>query len=146
MLVASHHDFDPKRFVAPTRGTPAGYASFIGSQLDQPDAIVLVAAEGSDVVGYAYASVEGRDWMSLRGPAGALQDIMVDPERRRHGIGRMLLDGTVEFLRARGVPQIVLSTATQNVPAQRLFASAGFRSTMIEMTRDLDDDARKNAS
>jgi ribosomal protein S18 acetylase RimI-like enzyme len=137
MLVTSHHDFDPKRFMAPTRGTPAGYASFLGSQLDQPDAVVLVAVEGGDVVGYAYATMEGRDWMSLRGPAGVLQDIMVDPERRRHGVGRTLLDGAVESLRARGAPQVVLSTATQNVPAQRLFASAGFRSTMIEMTRDL---------
>lgn len=143
MLVGWHHDLDPKRFVAPTRGTPAGYASFLGSQLDQADVVVLVAADGSDVLGYAYATVEGRDWMSLRGPAGVLQDIIVDPERRRHGVGRKLLDGTVAVLRARGVPQVVLSTATQNLSAQRLFASAGFRSTMIEMTRDMDEDQSK---
>jgi RimJ/RimL family protein N-acetyltransferase len=32
---------------------------------------------------------------------------------------------------------VVLSTAERNEGAQRLFASAGFRRTMIEMTRDL---------
>jgi len=32
---------------------------------------------------------------------------------------------------------VVLSTAERNAPAQRLFASAGFRRTMIEMTREL---------
>jgi len=30
-----------------------------------------------------------------------------------------------------------LSTAVKNEAAQRLFASVGFRSTMIEMTREL---------
>jgi hypothetical protein len=34
---------------------------------------------------------------------------------------------------------VVLSTAEQNEAAQRLFASTGFRRTMIEMTRELDD-------
>jgi RimJ/RimL family protein N-acetyltransferase len=36
---------------------------------------------------------------------------------------------------------VVLSTAVQNEPAQRLFANLGFRRTMIEMTRELDDPA-----
>jgi len=35
----------------------------------------------------------------------------------------------------------VLSTAEQNEPAQRLFARAGFRRTMIEMTRERDGNA-----
>jgi len=34
---------------------------------------------------------------------------------------------------------VVLSTADRNAAAQRLFESAGFRRTMIEMTRDADD-------
>lgn len=91
------------------------------------------------VVGYTYAGVEGRDYMSLRGPAGELYDIVVDPAHRGQGVGRMLLDATLNELKLRGVPQIVLSTAEQNEIAQRLFARAGFRPTMIEMTRDVDD-------
>lgn len=43
-------------------------------------------------------------------------------------------------LKDRGAPQIVLSTAEQNESAQRLFARAGFRRTMIEMTREVDAD------
>ncbi|WP_431857664.1 hypothetical protein [Azospirillum sp.] len=37
---------------------------------------------------------------------------------------------------ARGAPRLLVSTAARNGAAQRLFASAGFRRTMIEMTRD----------
>jgi len=49
--------------------------------------------------------------------------------------GRRLLDAIVAELEGLGAPRIVLSTMVSNTAAQRLFASAGFRSTMLEMTR-----------
>jgi len=93
------------------------------------------------VVGYTYAGVEGNDYMSLRGPAGVLHDIVVDPAHRGQGVGRVLLDATLEALKAKGAPRVVLSTAERNESAQRLFARAGFRRTMIEMTHELEGDA-----
>ena len=138
LLVRTHYDFDPKRFIPATSQTPAGYGSFLGTQLDELDVCVLVAAREGQVIGYTYAGVEGPDWMSLRGPAGVLYDIIVDPVHRGAGVGRMLLEETLAFLKSRGAPRVVLSTAEQNEHAQRLFASAGFRRTMVEMTRELD--------
>ena len=138
VLVRTHHDFDPKRFMPATPQTERGYASFLGSQLADPDVIVLVAERGGEVLGYTYAAVEGVDYMSLRGPAGVLHDIVIDPTHRGRGVGRMLLDATLTALEARGAPRVVLSTAERNEAAQRLFARAGFRRTMIEMTRELD--------
>jgi ribosomal protein S18 acetylase RimI-like enzyme len=139
LLVQTHYDFDPQRFMRPTRGTPQGYGSFLGSQLDDPDVAVLVAERDGAVIGYAYMALEGRDYMSLRDEAGVLHDIIVDPEARRGGVGRQLLAAALAFLKSRGAPRVVLSTAARNEPAQRLFASMGFRETMIEMTRELDD-------
>jgi ribosomal protein S18 acetylase RimI-like enzyme len=139
LLVEEHHGFDPRRFLAARPGTQEGYASFISTQLEDPDVAVLVAEDRGDVIGYAYAAVEGYDYMALRGPAGVLHDLIVDPERRGRGVGRLLLEAALEFLRSRRVPRVVLSTAERNEAAQRLFASAGFRRTMIEMTRELDD-------
>lgn len=141
LLVRTHHDFDPERFIAATPQTEHGYASFLGTQLMEPNVVVLVAEWNGEVLGYAYAGVEGRDYMSLRGPAGVLYDIVVDPAHRGRGVGRVLLDATLAALEARGAPRVVLSTAERNEPAQRLFAHAGFRRTMIEMTRELDGTA-----
>jgi ribosomal protein S18 acetylase RimI-like enzyme len=141
LLVRTHHDFDPRRFIAATPQTEHGYASFLGTQLEEPSVIVLVAERDGSVIGYTYAGVEGRDYMSLRGPAGVLYDIVVDPAHRGHGVGRALLDATITELKARGAPRVVLSTAERNESAQRLFARAGFRRTMIEMTRELDVEA-----
>ncbi len=137
LLVRTHHEFDPQRFIAAGRGTERAYASFLGAQLDERDIIILVADQEGEVRGYTYAGVEGFDYMSLRGPAGVLHDIVVDPDARGQGIGRALLEATLAALAARGLPRVVLSTATRNETAQRLFARAGFRPTMIEMTREL---------
>ena len=139
LLVRTHHDFDPQRFMAATPRTEQAYGSFLGTQLEEPNIVVLVAEQDGEVVGYTYAGVEGSDYMSLRGPAGVLYDIVVDPAHRRHGVGRMLLDATLEALKSHGAPRVVLSTAERNTAAQRLFDRAGFRRTMIEMTRELDD-------
>ena len=136
LLVRTHHDFDADRFIAATPRTEAGYRSFFGAQLDKPDIFLLVAERDGQVVGYTYSGIEGNDWMMLRGPAGVLHDIVVDPEHRGQGVGRLLLDATLEALEARGAPRVVLVTAERNESAQRLFARAGFRRTMIEMTRE----------
>ena len=138
-LVALHHNFDRDRFIAPGPGTERGYGGFLESELKREGVIVLVAEETGRVVGYAYAGLEGHDWMALRGPAGAIYDLVVDPTRRGKGIGRMLLDDTLARLSALGAPRAVLSTAVGNENAQRLFAAVGFRPTMIEMTRELSD-------
>jgi ribosomal protein S18 acetylase RimI-like enzyme len=138
LLVRIHHEFDPQRFIAASARTEEGYGAFLGSQLRESNVIVLVAESDGELLGYTYAGVEGFDYMSLRGPAGVLYDIVVDPARRGRGVGRLLLDATLAALDARGAPRVVLSTAERNEPAQRLFARAGFRRTMIEMTRESD--------
>jgi ribosomal protein S18 acetylase RimI-like enzyme len=141
LLVRLHHDFDPQRFIAATPRTEHGYASYFGTQLEAPDVVILVAERDGEVLGYTYAGVEGYDYMALRGPAGALYDIVVDPAHRAQGVGRALLDATLAALAARGAQRVVLSTAERNEAAQRLFARAGFRRTMIEMTREIDGHA-----
>jgi ribosomal protein S18 acetylase RimI-like enzyme len=138
LLVREHHGFDPERFIAATSRTESAYGGFLGTQLDEPNIVILVAERNGEVLGYTYAGMEGTDYMALRGPAGVLYDIVVDPDHRRQGVGRMLLDAAVEALKARGAPRAVLSTAEKNEAAQRLFHRAGFRRTMIEMTRELE--------
>lgn len=137
LLVRMHHELDPARFIPATPRTEQGYAAFLGSQLEQPDAVLLVAEHEGTVVGYAWGALEGTDYMTLRGPAGVLHDLVVDPALRRQGIGRMLLEGAVDALRRLGPPRLVLSTAARNETAQRLFTRVGFRRTLLEMTRDL---------
>lgn len=136
LLVETHHRFDPQRFIPAGPGTEAGYADFLLSQIEDADMVVLVADRAGSAIGYVYGGLEGTDWMALRGPAGAIYDLVVDPAHRRGGVGRRLLDAAAAALLAKGAPRLVLSTAERNAAAQALFAAAGFRRTMIEMTWD----------
>jgi ribosomal protein S18 acetylase RimI-like enzyme len=139
LLVQEHHDFDALRFLAAGNQTPHHYASFLGSQLDDPDVVLLVAESDANVIGYAYAAIEGYDWMALRGPAAVFHDLVVDPAHRGRGVGRLLLATVLSYLESRGTPRVVLSTAARNESAQRLFEQMGFRRTMVEMTRECEE-------
>lgn len=137
MLVEEHHRFDPKRFIAPLPQLRERYGQFLVSQIGRPEMIVLVAERAGELVGYAFAGMEGSDYMALRGPAGVLHDLVVDPAYRRQGIGTALLEAALDALGKLGAPRVLLFTADKNHGAQAMFDRAGFRRTMIEMTREL---------
>ena len=138
MLVAEHHRFDRQRFIAPLPRLPERYGEFLVSRIGNPQMVVLVAVRGGDVVGYSYAGMEGNDYMALRGPAGVIHDLVVDPAERRKGIGTALMDASLTALGKLGAPRVLLFTAEKNQIAQAMFERSGFRRTMIEMTRELD--------
>lgn len=138
-LARLHHEWDSKRFMLPA-GIEDGYRWWLGRELASPAAIVLVAEQDNRVVGYAYGRLEERDWNALRDACGAFHDLWVDEHARRTGAGRRLAESMIQRLGALGAPRIVLGTASKNSAAQRLFATLGWRPTMIEMCREADDD------
>jgi GNAT superfamily N-acetyltransferase len=136
-LMRQHHAFDARRFLPPGDDPEGGYGWFLGQQLQDADAVVIVADQGGIVVGYVYAGIEPLSWKELRDECGFVHDLLVADEARGAGGGPRLLEAAFDWLRARGMPRVVLWTAEQNATAQHVFARAGFRRTMVEMTREL---------
>jgi len=136
-LMRVHYGFDSRRFLAPGDNPEAGYAWFLGTQLRESDVVVLVAEQEGPVLGYVYAGLEPLSWKELRGPAGFIHDVVVEEAARHQGVATALIEAAIVWLTEHGAPRVVLWTAEQNAPAQRLFAGQGFRRTMIEMTREL---------
>lgn len=136
LLVRVHHDFDPDRFLAPRPHSEEGYAWFLGTQLDEPEAVVLVAELDGTVVGYVYAGIEPASWKELRESAGFIHDVVVEERARKNGVAALLMETAADWLEARGAPRILLWTAEKNEGARQLFERLGFRRTMIEMTRE----------
>ena len=136
-LMRVHYAFDPQRFMPAGQDAPEGYAWFLGTQLRNKDAVVLVAERAGTLIGYAYASVEPRNWKELRDEAGFIHDVVVDEEARRSGVGLALVEAALGWLASVGMPRVVLWTADQNAAAQQLFLRLGFRRTMVEMTKEL---------
>jgi ribosomal protein S18 acetylase RimI-like enzyme len=137
LLLRTHYQFDPQRFMAPEGDTESGYAWFLGTQLGEDDVVVLVAEQQASVIGYVYAGLEPQSWKELREACGFIHDVVVDERGRQMGAATALMEAAVSWLREHGAPRVVLWTAHQNEAAQRLFDRLGFRRTMVEMTREL---------
>ena len=134
-LVRRHHAFDARRFYLPER-VEEGYAWWFKKELPRDEVVLLVAVKGEALIGYVYARIEERDYNALLDAHGAIHDIFVTETERRTGIATDLARAAIEELEKKGAPRVVLHTATANTGAQQFFAKLGFRSTMIEMTRE----------
>lgn len=137
LLLRVHYDFDRLRFMRPGESAAEGYAWFLGTQLDEPDSLVLVADRAHEVIGYLYAGIEPRNWKELREEAGFIHDVLVTDEHRGGGVAEALMREAFAWMRERGVPRVLLWTAASNPRARRLFERLGFRPTMTEMTMEL---------
>lgn len=135
-LVRGHHAFDGDRFLTPGPDIEDGYAWFLGTQLGGKGVVIYVAEVDDAVVGYVYAGIEPQSWKELREEAGFIQDLLVEESFRGRGIATRLLEAAAGWLEEHGAPRVMLWTAEKNPGAQRLFERAGFRRTMIEMTRE----------
>ena len=137
-LVRMHHAYDPARWLL-VDGVETGYARFFASQLGTRDTIILVAEdeENGEIVGYAYAGLEDRNWAELRDACARLHDVFVVERVRRQGLARRMLRECIERLTALGAPLAVTTTAFQNEGSQALLRSLGFRPAALEMAMDL---------
>ena len=130
-----HHAVDPTRFLLVDE-VEQGYGWWFGRELLRDHARLLVADAGDAIVGYAYGTLEERDWNLLLDAHGAIHDVFVVGSKRRTGTGKRLTQALIVELERLGAPRIVLGTMVSNLAAQKLFESLGFRPTMLEMTRD----------
>jgi ribosomal protein S18 acetylase RimI-like enzyme len=136
-LARAHHRMDPARFFLPEEPIEDGYAWWLGKELVNPRAVVLVAVRRGRAVGYAYGRIEKRDWNSLRERCAIGVDLWVEPRARRAGIGRRLVEALAERFAARGEPRMIIQVAAGNARALRAFAGMGFRETVVELAREL---------
>jgi ribosomal protein S18 acetylase RimI-like enzyme len=94
--------------------------------------------ENGEIVAYAYAAVEERNWAELRDRCGRLHDIFVVQRARRQGLAKDMLRECVRRLAAHNVPLVVTTTAWQNEASQALVRSLGFRPTALELAMDVE--------
>jgi GNAT superfamily N-acetyltransferase len=136
-LAREHHRMDPGRFFLPEEPIEKGYAWWLGKELVNPRAAILVAARRGRPVGYAYGRIERRDWNTLRERCAVGVDLWVAPAERRRGLGRLLVEALVARFAARGEPRLVIQVAARNRLALSAFAGMGFRETVMELAREL---------
>lgn len=91
--------------------------------LADPDIRYLGAFDGERLVGFMRYVRFSR--LSRRHVA-EVRSVYVRRSHRRHGLARRLLDRLVAEAGAAGIESLVLSVLSTNLPARRLYQSAGF--------------------
>jgi len=56
-----------------------------------------------------------------------VEDIAVEPEYRRQGVGRALMEQAISWAKRKGFPGVMLETQDNNVAGCRLYTSCGFK-------------------
>lgn len=134
-LVAFHYELHPARFLPGGERVRSGYRWWLGKELANEAAVIVVAAREERIGGYAYGRVEERDWMRLIDAHGRLHDVWVEPELRGTGVAERLVRACAAGLEAKGVRRILLDTAWANERARRFFEKLGFAPSMVELMR-----------
>jgi ribosomal protein S18 acetylase RimI-like enzyme len=106
---------------SPAPAPPPG-TSFFDDSTSPED--VLVAEHDGVVAGYVRLD-EGFGIPAHRHVL-VLAGLAVDPDRRRLGIGRLLVEAAVAEARRRGARKLTLRVLGHNAGARRLYASCGF--------------------
>jgi GNAT superfamily N-acetyltransferase len=95
-------------------------------------------ARGPEGTGVAMANLQVFERMPRPGSPDArwayVANVWVDPEHRRRGVGRLVMDEVVAWCRAEGLERMVLNPSEASVP---LYRSLGFRAADDLMRLDL---------
>lgn len=107
------------------RDTSADAArEFIAERLRRQDSVILLVQDGAATCGFmqlypTFAS------LSLA-PGWILNDLYVDAQARGRGLGETLMAAARTLGQANGAAEILLQTARDNLPAQRLYERLGY--------------------
>ena len=94
--------------------------------IDQQNKKVFIANEGNKIVGYiAVYFKEQADFWKIK-TVGDISGLMVNPEFRRKGIAKLLLEEAKRFLRENNVKYCTLFTSTNNYGALKFYEKCGF--------------------
>lgn len=95
---------------------------FLQERMDGRQSLVVVAEGEESLVGFTQLYPM---FSSIRlAPIWVLNDLYVDADMRRLGIGRLLLEASAAAARGAGASRIVLETARENSGARALYRAA----------------------
>lgn len=98
---------------------------------------VWVAVQDGTVVGLCTAQILISTAMG--GPAAIVEDVVVRPDRRGQGIGRVLMAAILFWARRRGLTRLQLLADKTNLPAIGFYRTLGWQETrMICLQRDIE--------
>lgn len=117
--------FDAYRRFYGQPSDPEGARGFLSERMAKEESVLFLALDESRGLGFAqlYPSFSSVSMKRL----WILNDLFVTPEARGRGVGAALLAEAARLAAKTQAKGLVLATATDNLPAQRLYEGLGWK-------------------
>ena len=123
---------------APGMGTHA-VARMVGGAARTGGGTLVAEDPGGTIVGFVAGEVRGRTHDERFEVAdhvnGVVTELFVAPDRRRSGLGRLLLEGSEALRRERGCGAVLIEVFAPNAGARAFYASLGYAEREIDLFR-----------
>jgi len=120
-----NNEFDP--LFAVVADVKAKAEKHVSGSIEVPDKLLLIAEEGSKVVGVLRAEMRERLFYEPH-VEGFITDFYILPEYRRKALGNEMIQKAAGELRKMGADIIVADVPAQNEIANKFYVKRGFRS------------------
>jgi GNAT superfamily N-acetyltransferase len=112
-------------------------AAWFRARLDEPTTAAWIAEEDGAPIGYVlvFFRERGEETFRRRRRWCEIDQIAVDPARRRHGIGRALVAAALAEATRRGIGDVELSSWAFNTDAHAMFRRLGFEPRVVGFER-----------
>lgn len=82
-------------------------------------------------IGYCWTRINAEENATGSGKKGQIHMLGVDPDYRKKGIGKHVLESGLSYLKTKGIDVVELTTDSENQAARHLYRSAGFKEQSV---------------
>lgn len=103
--------------------------------LHNSSSYLLVAERDRAVIGFINITI--RLTLLHPGGSGLIDELIVGKAYRKKGIGKLLIDATIEKCKQLGCCEVEVSTEFTNTTARRFYKNSGFEERGVTLEKDL---------
>ena len=111
---------------------------FFQKNRTNPNTFCLVAEQDNRPVGFANGYVIMPTEIFKQTPIGLIENLFVDPEIRRCGVGSALVESCYDWFRKRMISHIYVNVVPANESSERFWQSMGYGPHKITLAKTLE--------
>jgi ribosomal protein S18 acetylase RimI-like enzyme len=124
-FILFHQDIDPI-YTSLEGAIPGFIENHLQRCMKSDDGLVLVAVDGTKVVGYSLSEVHRISPGLKREKYGYIDDMAVTASYRRKGIGEKMVAEIIKWFQAKDIKRVELGTTAKNMVANSFWQKQGF--------------------
>ncbi len=111
----------------------------LGALIASPEAEVVVATAGEEVIGSGYALIKSAQAYLKHSSYAYLGFMFVKPKHRGKGVNQKIITALKQWALSKNITEVRLEVYAENTLAKKAYEKAGFTGHMLEMRMAIRD-------